>query len=223
MPNVFDTRLLKKPLNLNDLPSYNKNEVPVDPIEQDLLPGQRALGAETQGLITDKLARAGRPESERVAEMLHGVDEAGAPFQQTAGKVHEDTSPLAMASPQGLGEALERRAGKDYASKQRELERTAEFQGLTKRSDELSGVSSLLARSEGVKQQLFQQKMQHYQQLQQLKAQKDKERGDFLSSIIGLGGAIIGAAIGGPAGAVIGGGVAKSGSQALSSGPSELA
>lgn len=176
-----------------------KFTTPEDPVTSpgQLLPGQHPLDETTQGLINKQLTRATMPDEQRQAEMMQGVARAGQGVLPTGQSTQEAENPLAMSSPQSIGDVFEKRAARDYGSNLRNLQRNVEFQGQKEKAGELQTGGNILAKQEQLKTTMFNQQMEHYKQLQTLKIAQDKERGDVLGSLLGLigqvGGTIAGA------------------------------
>lgn len=187
--------------------------------ETKLLDGQRRLDDRTSGLLTDRITRADRPQTDRLAESLAGVDE-GQKSLEVGGLLGGD-SHLAMATPEDFNKALSGISKKRFQTTYNDLKREKAFQSELSQSDERQSVAKALARNEQLKLKNYAEQVNFVNQRKilnnQIQDAKDASRSNVLSGILGGLGTIAGALIpgAGVAGAIAGGAIGSGAGKAL--------
>lgn len=172
-------------------------------LTETLAEGMRPLDEGAQGLIEKQAAQGLVGNDMDSALRTAGVGD-------DYGLLGKPSGGMAMASPDDFNETLNARSRDAVAGTANRIEASERFLSPMRQAKSLSQSSANLAKNESLRFNNWSLKnVQALQKAQLQQAQEAAKKG-VLSSILGLGGAVVGAgvgfAVGGPAGAVAGAG-----------------
>lgn len=190
------------PQTIDDYANQLKSMRPSGPSET-LADGSRALDEGTQGLMEQQAARG-----------LIGNDSA----QYTEGVGNDygllgkpSGSSMGMTLPEDFNEGLNQRSRDAVAGTVQRIQAADKFMEPMRQGQKLAQAAGNFAKNENLRFNNWVLKNQQELQRQQLQMMRDAQSKSFLSSVLGIGGAIVGGAagfmVGGPAGAAAGAGV----------------
>jgi hypothetical protein len=134
------------------------------------------------------------------ANVLAGVGNQSSTLLPSAEGVNQRNRSLGMLGPSSFGEAVSQRAKRGYDSDLNRLTRQAQLQSTEQVVQKQNLAALALSNKQAYDQEVYKRQMVQYQNEQ-------AARNSAISSILGAAGAVGGALIGGPGGALAGGAI----------------